>query len=384
MKSGNRFHKLFSPALSTGAAALITLAATPAAADGVAPARLERLSRGINASHWFAQVFAREGYGPEHFRNYFGRRDAQFIANSGLKHVRLSVEPKGLFDPDTPGTLGGERLAELDRAIRMLLSCRLAVIVDIHTYGEFIDKLADDNAHLDAVAKFWEALAAHLKQYDPEYLYLELLNEPQIRSAARWQLIAGTLAGAARRGAPEHTLIVTGKEWSNIDDLLVLKPLSDRNIVYNFHFYEPGVFTHQGAGWSYPPWAKVRGVPYPVTPEILKASGASAGDESGRKALEQYARERWNAAKIASRIEKMAAWGRKHSVPLTCNEFGVYIRYAPAADRLRYLSDTRRALEKAGIGWTMWDYAENFRLVKPREGGRVDFDDGLSEALGLR
>lgn len=384
MKKGNRFHKFFLPFLgSSTAAALMVSTVTLEAAEEVSPIRLERLSKGINASHWFAQVFAEEGYSPEHFRNYFTARDARFIARSGLKHVRISVEPNGLFDPEHPAHLGEERLAELDQAIRMVLSFQLAVVIDIHTYGDFLDRLADDDNHLKAVAKFWETFAAHLKQYDPDWLFLELLNEPQISDAARWQFVVGVLAEAARRGAPEHTIIVTGKEWSNIPDLLVLKPLPDRNIVYNFHFYEPGVFTHQGAGWSYPPWAKVRGVPYPVSPESLKNWSAVAESESGRRALKQYVSEKWDSEKIRERIQTAAKWGKDHEVPLICNEFGVYIKYAPSVSRLRYLTDTRRVLEEAGIGWTMWDYAENFRLVKPRNSGEIHFDDGLQKALGL-
>lgn len=354
-------------------------------AESVPQIRLERLSRGINASHWFAQVYAPEGYSPKHFRTFIAERDAAFLEHSGLRHVRLSVEPEGLFNPQNPAVLNQDRLQELDRAIEMLLSHRLAVIVDVHTFGEFLDKLSDDDAHLAAVAAFWEALASHMTKYDPDWVYLELLNEPQVHDAARWQKIMETLAAAARRGAPEHTIIVSGKSWSSLADLLLLNPLQDRNVVYNFHFYEPGIFTHQGATWAYPPWEKVRNAPYPVDPERLKASGAKALDEESGKLLAQYAEERWNAEKIDSMIAKAAEWGRSRGVPLTCNEFGVYASFSDPQSRLNYLSDVRKALEKHGIGWSMWDYAGGFHLVKPRvEGEAIRFDAGVPEALGLR
>ena len=94
-----------------------------------------------------------------------------------------------------------------------------------------------------------------------------------------------------------------------------------------------------------------------------------------------YGKERWNAAKIEAIIAEGAAWGKKHGVPLTCNEFGVY-RKAPAADRNRCIADTRKALEKYHIGWCMWDYATEFGVATGKPGQRVP-DAGTLKALGL-
>jgi hypothetical protein len=42
----------------------------------------------------------------------------------------------------------------------------------------------------------------------------------------------------------------------------------------------------------------------------------------------------------------------------------------------------RVALEKHGIGWTMWDYAGGFAAVNKRN-GKAEPDPELSKALGL-
>jgi endoglucanase len=55
---------------------------------------------------------------------------------------------------------------------------------------------------------------------------------------------------AIREGAPQHTIIVESARWADDDDLLFLEPLRDGNVIYNFHFYEPHLFTHQGATWA--------------------------------------------------------------------------------------------------------------------------------------
>jgi hypothetical protein len=104
-------------------------------------------------------------------------------------------------------------------------------------------------------------------------------------------------------------------------------------------------------------------------------------DETARKFMIGYGKERWRHEKIDKIISEGAAWAKKHGVSLTCNEFGVY-REAPAADRNRCIEDTRKALEKYNIGWCMWDYATCFGVVTGKPGQRVPDPDTL-KALGL-
>jgi hypothetical protein len=52
------------------------------------------------------------------------------------------------------------------------------------------------------------------------------------------------------------------------------------------------------------------------------------------------------------------------------------------ADRIAWLQDTRTALEKHGIGWTMWDYGGGFSVVN-KTNGRAQADPDVVKALGL-
>src|SRR6266511_4738400 len=79
--------------------------------------------------------------------------------------------------------------------------------------------------------------------------------------------IQGKLITAIRAGAPQHTIIASGHRWSGPYELLFLEPYADRNIIYNFHFYEPFAFTHQGATWAGANVAFYKEVPYPSSPE---------------------------------------------------------------------------------------------------------------------
>lgn len=349
------------------------------AASGVPQERFERLTQGINTSHWFAQTGSLT---EEHFRSHMTNADFDAIERLGFQHVRLPVEPGPMFDSEDPESLPDDYLAHLDWAIEEFLERDIAVIVEIHTSGEFVERLEEDDAHVENVAAFWRGFAAHLSQYDPDWLFLELLNEPRVSNAERWNWVVRELASAAREGAQEHTIVVSGHGWSNDLRLMELEPLDDPNLVYNFHFYTPHSFTHQGASWGADFWPELRHMPFPSTPENIQDSLEATDDERAESIVRHYGEEKWNEERLRERIAEVAAWGEEHGLRLTCNEFGIYHARVPREDGLRWLTAVREAFEDHGIGWAMWDYRGGFRVVE-RENGTVTPDEGVLEALGL-
>ncbi|MFO7774795.1 MAG: cellulase family glycosylhydrolase [Candidatus Hydrogenedentota bacterium] len=349
------------------------------AASGVPQERFERLTQGINTSHWFAQTGSLT---EEHFRSHMTNADFDAIERLGFQHVRLPVEPGPMFDSEDPESLPDDYLAHLDWAIEEFLERDIAVIVEIHTSGEFVERLEEDDAHVENVAAFWRGFAAHLSQYDPDWLFLELLNEPRVSNAERWNWVVRELASAAREGAQEHTIVVSGHGWSNDLRLMELEPLDDPNLVYNFHFYTPHSFTHQGASWGADFWPELRHMPFPSTPENIQDSLEATDDERAESIVRHYGEERWDEERLRERIAEVAAWGEEHGLRLTCNEFGIYHARVPREDGLRWLTAVREAFEDHGIGWAMWDYRGGFRVVE-HENGAVTPDEGVLEALGL-
>jgi aryl-phospho-beta-D-glucosidase BglC (GH1 family) len=368
-------------------ACALALAAIPAGqaaeSPGVSAARFARLRRGINTSHWFAQVFDKRGYTREHFEEYITAKDIDLIRDMGFDHIRFSVNPEPMFEPAAPAALPSAYVALVDRAIDMMLERDLAVVVDIHPPDEFKVKLRDDDAHVAAFAEFWRAFARHLSRYDPERVFLEIINEPMVEDGYRWMGIQAKLAAAIREGAPRHTIVATGHRYSDLRQLLFLEPLADRNVIYNFHFYNPHLFTHQGATWGGDDWPHVKGLTYPSSEEAVEDTLATVSNAAAQKSVIRYGKERWNAALIESEIAKAAAWAKRHDVRVTCNEFGVYRRFTPPAARAAWLRDMRTALEKHGIGWAMWDYAGGFAVVNREGDGRTP-DVETVAALGLK
>ena len=346
-------------------------------------ARFSRLRHGINLSHWFAQS-GNNDYSKAHLESHTTPADLTLIKNLGFDHVRFTIEPAPLFNEwDDPSKLNVEYLKYLDTAVDNMLSRDLAVIIDIHPSDPFKVRLNTEDRHVEAFAKFWTSLAKHLSTRDPERVFFEVINEPMVEDPYRWYGIQAKLIAAIRLGAPQQTIIASGHRWSGLYELLALQPYSDPNVIYNFHFYEPFAFTHQGATWAGPNLPFYQKVPYPSTIDAVKKMMDTVADETARYNLLRYGEDNWNAERIDREIGVAAAWAAKRHVLITCNEFGTFRRFALPEDRATWIRDMRVALEKYGIGWTMWDYAGGFGVVN-KVNGSATADESVVKALGLK
>src|SRR5215510_486095 len=345
--------------------------------------RVPMLRRGLNLSHWFAQARGAHGYSHEHLTAHMTSADVALIHRLGFDHVRLSVDPALLFTPENVEIVQRDRLPELDQAIRMIIDADLAVVIDMHPTPDFKKALGRDDGHVERFADFWRALAGRLAQLSVERVVFEILNEPQFEDRYRWSGVQAKLLAGIRQGAPQHTVIVSGHGWESIEELLSLDPVRDTKVIYNFHFYLPHIFTHQGAAWGRPLWRHLAGVPYPSSAENVAPLAGVLSDDVPKLLVIRYGYEQWSGVRIRAEIEQVAVWAKKQNVRVMCNEFGVYRRVATASDRLRWIADVRTALEIHGIGWTMWDYAGDFGLVT-KQAGQIVVDAPLVSALGLR
>jgi endoglucanase len=371
-----------SAATGSSAQFVSSVPASEVPGSGVPASRLARLRHGINASGWFAQVYDKRGYTKEHFQDWTTAQDIALIKTLGFDHVRLSVDPQPMMAIHRPDEIPAEYLGYLDAAVKMILDQGLAVVIDLHPESEFKTRLAKDDSSVQEFADFWRALARHYSSWDAERVFLEILNEPEMADRYRWYGVQAKLAAAIREGAPRHTMIAAGARWSDNDDLFFVEPLRDSNVIYNFHFYEPHIFTHQGATWGAYFWHWVKGLHYPSSPESAAKTAAGVPEAADRLAVIRYGQDHWDAARVDAEIAQVAEWARGRGVPVVCNEFGVFRDHAESKDREAWIHDVRAALERHGMGWTMWDYSGSFGVVIKKDGRNVP-DDGTVQALGL-
>lgn len=359
-------------------------------AQSAVSTRYAQLARGVNIPIWF---WLSGDAQPEHFEGYITATDADLLHRLGITHVRIPIDVNLIFDPEQPGELLAENLNYLGNAVQMLLDHQLAVI--LVPYGDTAEFISDP-AYLDVAMAFWREFATYWSHFDPEKVFLEVVHEPA-GPAAQWWSLQGSILAQMRLGAPEHTLIATpSQQMSEVDSnegsLVVLTnmiPYEDPNIIYSVPFFEPIMFTLQGADWA--GWlGALQDIPYPSSPANVEGIATRLQAEITDEALRwipdsilEYGRQSWNRTTLERTLTPALAWAAQNNVPLLINEFGVYRDGGVSAeDRNRWLADVAEILERQGIGWTMWDYSDAFGLVVGRPNERhVDVD--TARALGL-
>jgi endoglucanase len=305
------------------------------------------------------------------------------LRDLGMTHVRLPVEAEYVLASFSGPATVSSALDDLERAMERLLGLGYCVSVDMHPGSDFqrLQRQSPDKAH-SALLAGWRDLAARLARWPAKRVFAELLNEPATTDDV-WRSFAERLAGEVRARLPQTTIIVGSAPYQRHEALAGWRPLADRNVVYAVHYYDPMIFTHQGAVWDKgAPWARIEGVPFPTQagdPALARLAEVAArkGDEDVARELRDAARSAWTQATVMARLSELAAWSVAHSAPVIVNEFGVLRWKARRADRLAWIAAVRVAAEANGFGWAHWDYATSFGLLN--EDGSLD--QGVIHAL---
>ncbi|MGD0733074.1 MAG: cellulase family glycosylhydrolase [Terracidiphilus sp.] len=340
--------------------------------------RAATLTRGVNTSCWFGGW---SEYSPRHTSTYMTAADFKVMHAMGIQYVRFPFDPAILAQGGLLTADHDEQWKRVDDALDMIEGAGLAIDFVVFPTDEYKKHMATHEGTRQFIV-LWQVLAKHFAGRDPDRFFFELLNEPEIRDRSRWMGIESLVVKAIRQIDTRHTILVSGAHYDDLDDLLATKALADPNVIYTFHFYEPKPFTHQGAGWGTPELLYYKHIPYPASPKSLAVILKTIPNDVARYKLYLYGAEGWNRTTIGERLAFAAAWGRERHVPVICSEFGAFRDTVPADSRARYLEDVRRALEKQGIGWAMWDWSGNFGLVTHRD-GKVVADAADVRALGL-
>ena len=82
--------------------------------------------------------------------------------------------------------------------------------------------------------------------------------------------------------------------------------------------------------------------------------------------------------------QKLRRWQQTHdNVPIYVSEFGVYAKSAPRDAVQRWLTAAREVFESTEWGWAVWDYSDDFALVR-RNGAHRVFNPETLASLGMR
>lgn len=132
----------------------------------------------------------------------------------------------------------------------------LNMILDLHkTCGFSFDAEENESGFFSSSSlqerfyHLWEELALRFGKYHNRVAF-ELLNEVTDKCYSdAWNTIAEECVRRIRKISPDIYILIGGYDNNCIEAIQDLKMPYDDKIVYNFHCYEPLIFTHQGAYW---------------------------------------------------------------------------------------------------------------------------------------
>ncbi|HEX5170100.1 MAG TPA: cellulase family glycosylhydrolase [Cyclobacteriaceae bacterium] len=332
-------------------------------------------SKGVNLTTWFQASSPRQ----IQFTKYT-KEDFERIKSMGCDVIRLPINLHAMTSGEPDYIPDPLFLEFLDDVVNWCEELHIHVILDNHTFDPAVNT---DPAIGPVLVKVWTQMAEHYKDRS-DYVCYEILNEPHGIADAVWGSIQQSVIDAIRTVDSEHYIVVGGAGWNSYNNLDELPAYSDDKLIYTFHFYDPFIFTHQGASWTDPSMVPLSGVPFPYNSSNMPAVPNALKGTWIEGAMNNYASD-GTVAKVKSLIDIAVNFKNQRGVPVLCGEFGVYIPNSNNSDRVFWYDQVRKYLEEKNIPWTTWDYQGGFGLFEKGSDELFDYDLNVSllESLGM-
>jgi len=331
-------------------------------------------TKGVNLTGWFGANNARS----LPFNN-FNKQDLQNIKSLGCDVIRLPITLHYMTNGAPDYQIDTLFYHYLDQVIDWTEELQLNLIIDNHTIEVATSKTVET-----PLLKIWPQMARHYKNRSTSIFY-EILNEPNTMLESDWAAIQAKVVDSIRVYDTKHTIVVTGADWGGIYGMTTLKKLSDPNLIYSFHFYDPMLFTHQGASWVTPSQVDLAGVPFPYDASRMPACPASLKGTWVESYMNTTYKTDGTVAKLKSTIDGAIKFAAANGVKIYCGELGVFNSTSPDADRVGWYKSVIGYLTANAVPWTMWDYQGGFGLFNKGSNQIFEYDINrpLAEAIGF-
>lgn len=302
--------------------------------------------RGVNLGGWLSQCKHED---EQHKDIFITEKDLEIIAGWGADHVRLPVDYEII-------ELYGYKY--IDLCAKWCEKYGLNIIFDIHKtegyafYNLETNALFDDRKLQLKFIDMWKKIADRYKNLKVKIAF-ELLNEIVEPDSKRWNKLAAEAIAAIREIAPLTPIIVGGIQYNSVHTLNQLESIadvSDENIVYTFHFYEPFLFTHQGAKWV-KKIDKITGMKYPDDIETYRKISKDIGCFGSGL----FENDNIGADFFCNMFLPAIEAADKANVGLYCGEYGV-ISNADLDSTINWYENMSIAFKRHNIGRACWSY----------------------------
>ncbi|HOO79684.1 MAG TPA: cellulase family glycosylhydrolase [Lachnospiraceae bacterium] len=319
--------------------------------------------QGINLGGWLSQCEHKK----EHYDTFITEEDIKTIASWGLDHVRVPVDYELI--QDNMGNTKAEGFLYIDNCLEWCEKYHLNMILDLHkTAGYVFDDFENCNSFFNdeelrkRFFAIWKEFASRYGQYH-DRLAFELLNEivdPNVSD--EWNQIAKQTIVLIRIYAPDSHILVGGVLNNSVTTLRGLDMPYDDKIIYNFHFYDPLIFTHQTAQW-------VKGMPidfhisYPGTVEEYLDATQKYLPKGNEELYSKVSKNLVDKEFLFQLVRDAVELAKERDVALYCGEYGV-IDQVESESMTRWYRDLHEIFEQFHIGRASWSYKEmNFGMT---------------------
>lgn len=318
---------------------------------------------GVDLGGWYSQC----DHTKDRYDSFISEADFKTIADWGLDHVRLPIDYELVEDEN--GEYREEGFEYIRKALGYAGKYGLNTVLDLHkTYGFSFDLgygesgFFENKDYQERFYRLWEKLSKEFSGYG-DRLAFELLNEVTKKEYCdEWNRISCECIKRIRAILPDVKILVGGYYNNSIVALKDLAAPYDENIVYNFHCYDPLVFTHQGAGWVDRMAHDFR-MSVDVTYRELAAASDALQPGSGSAFASFDPDAKLGSDYFDKCFEEAVRVAEERNVPLYCGEYGV-IENASPEDTLKWYEMISDSFNRFSIGRAAWSFREmNFGLT---------------------
>lgn len=319
--------------------------------------KFDGFMRGINLGGWLSQNTLTE----EHMNSFIVEADVKKISEMGVDHLRLPIDYSIIENED--GTDKENGYVHIDDCLSWCQKYGLNMVLDLHKAAGYIFDDSEnckgffyDDALKARFKNLWDKLSKRYGKYS-DCLAFELLNEVvdyEVKDA--WNDLAEETIKVVRINAPDTWILIGGPFNNSVTTVKDLRPPYDDKIVFNFHCYEPIIFTHQAAYWIDKMPADFR-ISYPKDlGEYYKVTINTIGDFFG-DLIKGYDGVMCDIEFFKRYFAEAIDVAQKYNVPLYCGEYGVIDRADPIGS-LNWYKDIHAAFEEFGIARAAWSYKQ--------------------------
>jgi len=332
--------------------------------------------KGVNFTKWFET----RSFSDINFTKYT-EQDFIDVKSLGADVVRLPIRFHDYLMDDDKYTINKGLFVFLDIIVDWAVKHDIYLILDNHSFHSIE---ATDEEIEDILIPVWKQLAKHFKDRSDRLIY-EILNEPHGIDDKLWNKIQGNVIKAIRKIDKEHYIIVGGTNYNSIEKMTKLPVYNDSNLIYTFHFYDPHIFTHQGAMWNKPSLAPLENLPFPLDKKKLPVVHETFKGTWVEESLKGYS-EASKYSNLSETLNKAYAFSKERNVPVFCGEFGVFMLQSPKNSRVKWYRFVCDELGMRNIPWTCWDYFGGFGIFKTQERGKFpeDLNSYIIKAMGFK